>query len=438
MTMRETSTSYRDPHRPLPVSLANRAGRLLERTGIRADLEEASLIAAARARTGLTDLGDPAFREPMRVLLTSLEQEARLNPVGRLMVRENMIRVLGNRLRFQEARRQHPELLEGELEPPIVIVGLQRTGTTLLHRLLAADPGLRVLASWEAVNPAPLGESGWRRWLPRSLSRQRRYDPRPPKNGRDPRVRAAEVAQLSLIFLAPDFFAVHPIEAREPEEDCLLFDYTFYSTVHEATLRVPTYSAWLEQQDLTGAYRYYRDLLVYLRWQLPVGRWLLKTPHHMENLRILLDLFPGVRIIQTHRDPVRSLASFCSMVAHGHGVFSDRVDPHEVGAHWSAKQQRMVDRCLAVRDQPRHERSFFDVAYRDLTADPIAEVRRIYRWLGRPLTPALEELMRTWIEANPQHKHGRHRYRLEDFGLDRATEERRFAGYRERFQIPWE
>jgi hypothetical protein len=229
---------------------------------------------------------------------------------------------------------------------------------------------------------------------------------------------------------------VHPIEAHEPEEDCLLFDYTFLSTVHEATLRVPSYSAWLERQDLSGAYRYYRDLLIYLRWQLPVGRWLLKTPHHMENLRILLDLFPGARIIQTHRDPVRSLASFCSMVAHGHGVFSDHVDPHEVGAHWSAKQQRMVERCLEVRDRPQHEGSFLDVAYRDLTADPIAEVRRIYRWLERPLTPAIEELMRAWIESNPQHKHGRHRYRLEDFGLDRLVEERRFAGYRERFQIP--
>jgi len=143
---RDTSTDYRHPHRPLPVALFNRVGRSVERLGLRADLSLSSLERGARGKTGLSDFGDRGYRRPLGLLLDSIEREARLTPLGRVMARSNLIRILAGRLRIERQLREHPEI-EQPLEPPIFIVGLQRTGTTLLHRLLASDPRLRHLAS---------------------------------------------------------------------------------------------------------------------------------------------------------------------------------------------------------------------------------------------------------------------------------------------------
>jgi NAD(P)-dependent dehydrogenase (short-subunit alcohol dehydrogenase family) len=413
-----TSTAYGRPYRPAPVALANRVGELAGLLGLEgADLGEASLMEAASRKTGLDDFGDASFRERLRLLLDSVEKEARLHPLGRFMARQNFIRILSNRLRIREELGTRPDALPLEMEDPVFIIGLQRTGTTMLHRLLATDPRFRYLRSWEAVNPAP--PPGW--------------DGR----GEDPRIRGAALAQGAVRYLAPDFFSIHPIEARGPEEDVLLFDYDLWSTVPEATQRVPTFSAWLEKQDHRPAYLAYRDILRLLQGQGPGGRWLLKTPHHMEHLDVLLDVFPGARIIQTHRDPARVLASFCSMVAHAYGIFSDRVDPVEIGRHWSRKAERMVRLAMDVRRGDAGNR-FIDVAYADLVADPIGQVRRVYDFLGLDLTLDAGERMRAWVRDNPQHKHGRHNYSLEHFGLNEKNVAASFAAYRERFAIAGE
>jgi hypothetical protein len=236
--------------------------------------------------------------------------------------------------------------------------------------------------------------------------------------------------------MAPDFFAIHPVEAEAPEEDVLLFDYGVWSTVPEAMMRVPSFSAWLERQDHRAAHRFYARVLRYLQWQRPGGAWILKTPHHLEHLDALLEVFPDARILQTHRDPAQVLASFCSMIAHSRGIFSDRVDPREVGRHWFAKARRMIERSMAVRDAADRDGRFLDVHYDRLVADPPAELRRVYEFLGEPLAPPAEAAMRAWLRDNPQHKYGRHRYRLEDFGLARDEVARAFADYRARFGIP--
>jgi hypothetical protein len=396
------------------VAAANRVGRLVERVGVRADLSVASLLAAARRRTGLDDFGDDGFLEPVGVLTDALEREARLHPIGRLAARENLIRVLSNRLRIEADLRAHPEILDIEIEAPLFIVGMQRTGTTVVHRSLAQDPGLRVLMSWEAINPAPPG----------------------PTNGRsrDPRVRTAAIAETSLRYLAPDFFAIHPVEAESPEEDCLLLDYAFLSTVPEATQQVPTFSAWLEAQDHGSAYAYLEKILKYLSWQRPGGRWLLKSPHHLEHLNVVLRVFPGARVVWTHRDPATALASFASMMAHAYGVFSDEVDPRTVGRRWLRKTSFMVERALAARADAG-DGPFVDVRYRELVADPVGEIERIAKALGRPFPSELERRIRRWLRENPQHKHGRHRYDLGRFGLDRREVESRFADYRARFEL---
>jgi hypothetical protein len=412
---RVTSGDYATPFRPRPIALANRLGQALARVGLKqAPFTVERLIAAARKRTGLTRFDDESFREPLGVLVESIEREAALTPLGRLITGSRLVGVLSNRLRAQALFERHPEILREEISAPIFIAGLQRTGTTMLHRLLAADPGLRSLASWEALNPAPLKSRPWHR--------------------RDPRIGAAVLAERGLQYLAPDFFAIHPVEALAPEEEVILLDYSFLSTVAEATLHVPSFAAWLEQQDQTPAYEYLKKLLKLLQWQNRKQRWILKTPHHLEWLDTLLAVFPDAKIIQTHRDPVKTLASFCSMIAHGRGVFSDAVDPREVGAHWARKTQRMIARAMATRDRVGDD-SFIDISYYELIKEPMAEVRRIYGRIGRPLSTDALAKMETSRRENPQNKHGTHSYRLQDFGLSRERVEPGFAAYRARFHI---
>jgi hypothetical protein len=199
-------------------------------------------------------------------------------------------------------------------------------------------------------------------------------------------------------------------------------------------LHVPTYAAWLEEQDNTPAYEYFALLLRVLAHQRGPSRFVLKTPHHLEYLDVLRRVFPGVRVVQTHRDPARTLASFCSMVWHGRGVFSDEVDACEVGRHWSRKIGLMLERSLDGREAARDE-GFTDVSYYDLVADPVAEVRKLYAALDLPFTAEAEKGMGRTREDNPQHKYGRHRYRLEDFGLSSEGVEPLLARYRRRFGV---
>ncbi|MBC7174568.1 MAG: sulfotransferase, partial [Polyangiaceae bacterium] len=299
-----------------------------------------------------------------------------------------------------------------------VIAGLQRTGTTMLHRLLSEDPGLRALYSWEALSPVPA-------------------DRAPRDSSREARILAARLAENGLRYMAPEFFAIHPAEALAPEEEVILLDFSFLSTVPEATLNVPTYSRWLETQDQTPAYEYLRRMLQILMWHTPRERWVLKTPHHLEWLDTLLAVFPGARIIQTHRDPLKTIASLSSMITHGRGVFSDDVDPHAVGAHWSRKVYRMVDRAMTTREGP-HASQFLDVSYYDLMKAPMHEVERIYGFVGRTLTGDVQLRVDASRDGNKQHRYGRHSYRLEDFGLTAETVEPSIARYRERFAIPKE
>lgn len=412
------ASGFQPPRFPLPVRIALSGWRALQKTGVaRTSLNEASLLAAARRESSLHDFVDESFRGPLRELLSSLEEEAQLHPLGRLLLRQSLVRALVNRLRLEDLCKRHPEIGELPVREPVFVLGLQRTGTTLLHRLLTCEPALRPLLSWEALNPAP---------FPGVV----------PDGGRDPRMRLAEIAERGLRYLAPEFFAIHPVEAHAPEEDVLLLDLSFMSPTADATLSVPRYSAWLRDTDQRPSYRMFRRAIQLLLWQRP-GRWLGKTPHHLENLDALLDVFPDAKIIQTHRDPVRVVASYASMMAHGRAVFSDRVDAHEVGAQLAGRAVRAVTRAMQVRERASGK-SFCDVAYPDLLADPLKEIRRIYDFLGLPLAPATEASMQRWLAANPQNKRGVHRYRLEDFGLDRAQLERSFEPYRQRFGVAGE
>jgi hypothetical protein len=246
-------------------------------------------------------------------------------------------------------------------------------------------------------------------------------------------VRRARTAERALRYLAPEFFAIHPVEADGYEEDVLLQDGSFMSPTLDSTLPVPRYSAWLHAADQRPMYRWFRRLVQLLLWQRP-GIYLGKTPHHLENLPALLEVFPGARVIVTHRDPAKVVPSFCSMMAHARRLFSDDVDLAAIGRQFHAKQLCDVSRAMEARRELPAER-FLDVHYAELMADPMKEVRRIQDFLGLELHAETVAAMNAFLERNPKDRRGVHRYGPADFGLSREQLDRDFAAYRDRYGV---
>ena len=412
-----TSTDYEHPYRPSPVKLLNRLGRAGAYVGLSDRLDAQALRGAARRKTGLSDFGDDSHAEALEVLVTSINAEARLTPAGRLIHRSRLTGALVQRLRIEDLLQRHPEIADIDLGRIIVISGLQRTGTTLLQRLLISHPDVRGISGAEALVPVPGSQDSDR--------------------AERARTRQAVLAEKSISYLAPEFMAIHPISHDEPEEDVLLLDLNFMSQSPEATMHVPSYARWLEEQDHTPAYEYLRRVLRVLSWQRPGRTWVLKTPHHLEHLDVLLRVFEGATVVQTHRDPRIALASFCSMVAHGRGMFSDQVDPAEIGRHWCRKTHRMVERAMRTRAESPADQ-FVDVSYYDLMTDPIGEVRQICEAAGIGFDEEAEREAEQFMAANPQNRFGTHDYRLEDFGLTEQDIDETFAAYREAYTIPFE
>ncbi|ROZ89117.1 sulfotransferase [Gordonia sp. OPL2] len=402
------------PFRRRPIRMLNGVGERLRARGVSVvDLSADTLRRRAEKATGLPWVTDPQSDEALDVLCTSIVEEAGLSLFGALVIRARMHGILCTRLRVADLIRDRPDITGVSIEPPIVIAGLQRSGTTMLHRLIAADPQVRAVGSWEVIH-----------LLPRKRERPGR-----------PTIRVAQtrMAELALRYLNPRFFAIHAVEADGPEEDVLLQEYSLLSQVPEAMLNVPSYSAWLRRQDMHGSYAYLKMLLQVLHDQNPQPRWVLKTPAHLENLSTLLDVFPGALIVQTHRDPVRTTASFSSMLAHGHSMFSDHVDAESVARHWLELNGAMVDRALDVRAQ--HPEVFVHVHYPDLIEDPLAEVERIYTAAGFALTGEVRARMEHHRAGHGQNAHGVHSYDLEDFGLTVDEVRAVYSRYRAAFGL---
>ena len=412
-----TSTDYEHPYRPFPIRIFNYLGRSSRQLELAGCLDAEALVEHAGRKTGLADFGDDGHFEALEVLVKSINDEARLSATGRLIQKSRLTAALVHRLRIEELLRTHPEINDIDLGSIVLITGLQRTGTTLLHRLLNSNPGIRCVSGAEMLDPVPTGTMKGRKTITRTL--------RP------------ILAQRAISYLSPQFMAVHPISPDEPEEDVMLLDLNFMSQAPEAMMHVPGYSRWLENHDHTQAYEYFRKILKILSWQCPGNIWVLKTPHHMEYLDVFLKTLADATIIQTHRDPRKALPSFCSMVAHGRAIFSDRVDPAEIARHWCRKTRRMVELTEAVRSGADPDR-FIDVSYYDLIGDPIAQLRRLYRRIGIDLDEAAVQRAGSYIEANPQNRFGRHSYRLSDFGLSEEIIEEHFSGYRRKYAIPFE
>lgn len=382
-------------HKPWWFKALNLAWGSTYALGTRADIGKDSLIRAARKATGLHDLGKDFRDEPLDRLLQSIREEAQLHPIGYFITRQRMVSLLSIRLRAEGLFKKYPEILEQPLLPVWVILGLQRTGTTKLHRLLSADEQHRVLLSWEAINPAPLGE----------------------RNGKpDKRIAIARTSERALRLMAPGFFAIHPVEHTAPEEDILLLDTTFLSTTPEATMHVPSYASWLETTDQGPAYAYMVKLMKLLQWQRPGKRWILKSPHHLEFTEQIDKHFEDVHFLWTHRDVTECIPSFISMAAHSRVIFSNKVDGNDVARHWIRKTGFMLQKGLDYRLKNPHKNQFTDIWYETLRDSAPEVLTNIYN-LDGGMTPELLARIGQAERENPMRKYGIHEYNLEDFGV---------------------
>jgi hypothetical protein len=385
--------------------------------GPNTSLDESSILEEARSRAGLGDFGDESFREPLRRTLHAFETEAGLNEGGRLAQRERTIGLLVNRLRIEDWLRRHPEILDEKINAPIVIAGLPRTGTTMLHRVISQDPGIFAGLWYELRNPAPFPEGDFRK--------------------DDPRVADAEAQVAQILESAPDLAAIHPWDHAGADEEIMLLEYTFLSTMALSAAYVPKLARWIAEQDQRPAYRYLEKVLKFLQWQKRAAgqrgeRWVLKAPYHLNFIDVLFEVFPDAVVVQTHRDPLETIPSYASMSLALWRLAADDPDPVAVGREWGGWFRGALQRCLELRESRFPDR-FIDVWYEDALRDPIGEVRRIYAVVGRELTSVAEARMRRWLRDNSRDKRAPHEYSMDSFAFTRAQLERDFAGYRERF-----
>jgi hypothetical protein len=391
----------------------------------RIDLTPDKLIATAKKETGLSDFGDASFLEPMHLMIRALEEEADLNPVGRFMNRMNIVRLLKGRLYAEDLLARHPEILERQFLDPVVVVGLGRSGTTRLHRLLASDQNFLHLTSWESVYPVPYPEC----FAARTAGRT------------DPRITAIEQGLKAVLYMSPQVAAVHPLDTYAVEEEIGLLQHAFATQLFEIQAWVPSFAEWLMTHDQQYAYDYMVRLMKIISWfrNDPMDKpWILKSPQHMQDLDSLLHVFPGAKLVCPHRDPIKVVGSCCSMAWNAIVRDSDSVSAHSIGQEWMTKTERMLHKCLRVRTEQVAPQNQFDILYADITADWEQSVQGVYDFLQMPFTSEAHGHMQAWLDSNKQHKHGAHKYSLGDFGLDADEVDSRMAFYRERFNIPYE
>jgi hypothetical protein len=386
----------------------------------------AAILADAQRKESPSDWGPAEFEHPLKVLLADYAN-ADLNDIGVLILRAGIVHSLRMRLRAQEWIRRHPEILEERVVAPVVVVGMMRSGTTLLQRLLAADPRFQCAYGWEVVEAAPRLDYSF--------------------VGVDPRIAVAEGREAKSRELAPDLFAIHPMYAREAEEEIVFLADAFLSHVPESGAHLPNYRSWLDAQDFTPAYSYLHCMLQFLQWQkrqrdpgpdAPLTRWVLKSPAHLGYLGQLRAQFGDLHIVHMHRDPRATIASGASLNATLHAMHADTVDVDRVGAQWLQRMGWTNDRAMATRDTWTSEIGgaadrVTDIAFDDAVADPLGQVTRVYDAIGLPLTVEAETAMRRWLKGRPRET-ARPPYGLADYGLRPEQVDERFTQYNKRFE----
>ena len=319
-----------------------------------------------------------------------------------------------------EYRRRHPEIADVDVTPPIVIVGQGRTGTTILHDLLAQDPANRVPLTWEVDQPCPPPETA--------------------TYATDPRIDEVDAITSGVELLIPGFLSMHPMGARLPQECVRITASDFRSVMFPTQYRVLSYARWLlDEADMAPAYRWHRQFLQHLQARHPAHRWVLKSPAHIWCLPALLAEYPNAVLVQTHRDPLRIISSLSSLVATLRRISSDDSTITVAAAEFAEYILDGLDRSVAAREDGTVSADrVVDLNFAAFIADPFATIRSVYERLGLELSTESETRMRDFLARNPPDLHGTHRYSWDDTGLDAGEMRERARHYQEYFDVPSE
>ncbi len=375
-----------------------------------AEIDAGVLIDQATASAGLDDFGGDSWREGLDRLLDSLNREAALSELGVAVASDEIVGYLTSRLQVVDERRRHPAIADAPVEPPMVIIGQGRTGTTILYDVLAQDPVVRVPLTWEVEHPCPPPETA--------------------TYGTDPRIEEVDARLAGIDLVLPDFRAMHPMGARLAQECVRITALEFRSFIFPTQYRVPSYARWLlDEADMAPAYRWHRVFLQHLQSRHPATRWVVKSPGHIWHLGALLAEYPDALLVQTHRDPLRIIASLGSLVPTLRSLASDEVSVPGASAEFADYIIEGLDRSLEARlDGTVPAEQVVDTQFAAFMADPLATVATIYQRLGLELTPEAERRMRAFLDTHAQDQHGGHRYTFAATGLDEAELRARHAG----------
>lgn len=403
------------PGHPDWLTAMNREGSYFNLEAV-VPLDAQSLLDHACLTTGLNDFGDDLWREPFHVLVKALEEEAELTLMGRLMARSDIVIWLSTRLRVVDLLQRHPEILDEELVAPMVIVGLPRSGTSILFELLSQDKDVGVPLMWEALQPCP-----------------------PPETATyhtDPRIEQADKLFTQWSRVAPEFASMHEMRGDIPAECGLLMAGTFISDHNASMHQTPSYSMWCAQAEFLPVYEYHKTILQILQWKNPRKRWLLKAPEHQVHLDTLLQVYPDARIVQTHRDPLKCMASTTSMMGTLYYMRSDQEFNAEMfeniimGEATAQRLEHVIDQREAGIVP---EKNIADSRYQDLMDDPMACIENVYGHFGMDLPDATRACMLDYLEGKPKGKFGAHSYEVD---ASRAADRPLFKRYQSLYNVP--
>ncbi|MCB0755965.1 MAG: sulfotransferase [Flavobacteriales bacterium] len=365
----------------------------------------------AKRVTGLTDLGNGMHRVGMEALRSSVDNEP-MTDFGILSSTGFGVVGLTNRLRMIDHFKKHPEIADVKIEKPVFIVGFPRTGTTLLQNLLHLSEDRRALQFWELTNPIPVSDD-------------------PEKDIRR-RHRKTKFHLAVANFVVPEMKFIHEVRHDSLEECWSLFIPQFSVQNWEMTNKWPEYGKFMAKHDMRPVYEEYKKYLQVIVDRVPDKKLILKCPDHLWHLDALLDVFPDACIVWTHRDPGRSIPSYCSLASLNWRLLYGEFNPKELGPYIEERFITGIERGIKVREQVGEER-FLDVNFKTLLEDPIAAVNRITEYFD--LTPINEAKMQAYLDRDRPDNRGKHKYSDGHYGLDSDEIRQRYKDYIARFGI---
>ena len=375
-----------------------------------------ALVEQAMRETGIDAFDSDSYREGLEVFIGDANAgiaRGQYTEGGIQRLTDDTLHYLRGRLKVSDYLRQNPGLLDQPVSRPVFVMGVPRTGTTLMSNLLAADPGRRSPLTWEIDDPVPPATSATLKTDPRALARLEQ-----------------ERAELAA---NPSRGKYYRGSAIYPNEDVFIMAHDFKTLMIESKGKLPGYKDFIFSCDMTSAYEYHKRFLQVLQSQAP-GVWNLKKPSHALFLEYLFKVYPDARVIWTHRDPFTATGSLCSVISLSHLGFMGKVDSEWLAEDYPWQAAEHANRIMDFRDK-HGEDKIIDVHYDALMTDPMGEMRKLYATLGDEFTAESEAGIQGWIDDNPQDKFGRHEYKLAQYGLTKEQLEPLFERYLSRYDV---